>query len=118
MTEAIGNLSAAAPSAAVAVPAAPAPAPSPPDSSAASAAAPSREPAAPDLQAAVAALNQHAQERQTSLHFQVDKITGQMVVSVIDTQNNQLLLQIPSQSALAVAQGLELEQLHLMNKTA
>ena len=78
----------------------------------------STKPSQPDLPAAVAALNQHAQDLQTSLHFQVDKITGQLVVSVIDTQNNQLLLQIPGQEALAIAQSLEPLQLQLMKQTA
>jgi flagellar protein FlaG len=84
----------------------------------ASAAANPSQPTLPDLQAVAAALNQHVQDLQTSLHFQVDKITGQLVVSVIDTQNNQLLLQIPSQEALAIAQSLEPLQMQLMKQTA
>ena len=72
----------------------------------------------PDLHAVAAALNQHAQDLQTSLHFQVDKITGQMVISVVDTQNNQLLMQIPGQEALAIAQSLEPLQMQLMKQTA
>jgi uncharacterized FlaG/YvyC family protein len=73
---------------------------------------------APDLHELAVTLNQHAQELQTSLHFQVDKITGQMVISVIDTQDNQVLMQVPNPEALAVAQSLEHLKMQLMNKTA
>jgi len=89
----------------------------PPGNDASVAAKPSQS-TLPALQAVAAALNQHAQNLQTSLHFQVDKITGQLVVSVIDTQNNQLLLQIPGQEALAIAQSLEPLQMQLMKQTA
>ena len=73
---------------------------------------------APEMQALAAALNQHVQDLQTSLHFQVDKITGQMVLSVIDMQNNQVLMQVPSPEALAIAQSLQNLKLQLMNQTA
>jgi flagellar protein FlaG len=80
--------------------------------------APAAQPKPPDLQAVSDALNQHALDLQTSLRFQVDKITNQLVISVIDTQNNQLLMQIPSQEALAIAQSLEKLQAQLLNKQA
>lgn len=73
---------------------------------------------APDLHGLAAALNQHAQELQTSLHFQVDGITGQLVISVIDTKDNQVLMQVPSEEALAVAQSIERLHPHLMRKSA
>lgn len=72
----------------------------------------------PDLEAVSAALNQHAQGLQTSLRFQVDKLTHQLVISVIDTQNEQLLMQIPSEEALAIAQSLEKFQAQLLDKQA
>ncbi len=72
----------------------------------------------PDMQALAEALNQHVQDLQTSLHFQVDKVTGQMVLSVIDLQNNQVLMQVPSPEALAIAQSLQHLKLQLMNQTA
>jgi flagellar protein FlaG len=71
-----------------------------------------------DLQAMADALNQRAQDLQTSLHFQVDKITGQEVMSVIDTQTNQVLLQVPSEEALAIAQSLERMQAQLLDQKA
>ncbi|WP_036517085.1 flagellar protein FlaG [Nevskia soli] len=73
--------------------------------------------AAPDLHDLAAALNQRAQDLQTSLHFRVDQITGQLVISVIDTQDNQVLLQVPGQEALAVAQSLERMQMQLMKQS-
>jgi len=77
-----------------------------------------KQASAQEMQALAAALNQHVQDLQTSLHFQVDKITGQMVLSVIDTQNNQVLMQVPSPEALAIAQSLQRFKLQLMNQTA
>ncbi|MFI4979182.1 MAG: flagellar protein FlaG [Nevskiales bacterium] len=73
--------------------------------------------AAPDLHDLAAALNQRAQDLQTSLHFRVDQITGQLVISVVDTQDNQVLLQVPGQEALAVAQSLERMQIQLMKQS-
>jgi flagellar protein FlaG len=72
----------------------------------------------PDLQAIATALNQRAQDLQTNLHFQVDKITGEMVLSVIDTQNDQVLLQVPSPQALAIAQSLQELKMQLMDQKA
>jgi flagellar protein FlaG len=65
-------------------------------------------------------LNQHLQSQQTptSLRFQVDKITGEMVISVIDTEDNKVLLQIPSEESLAVAQSLERLQAQLLSQKA
>jgi flagellar protein FlaG len=71
-----------------------------------------------DLPAIAAALNQRAQDLQTSLHFQVDQVTGQMVISVIDTRDNRVLMQAPSQEALAIAQSLERLQMQLMKQSA
>ncbi len=70
-----------------------------------------------DPHAIAAVLNQHAQDLQTSLHFKVDAVTGQLVISVVDTTDNQVLLQIPSQEALAIAQSLERLRPQLMSKT-
>lgn len=65
-------------------------------------------PASPaEVQATVDALNKAIEPLQTDLHFQVDKVTGQLVVSVIDQQDGKVLLQVPSQEALSIAQSLE-----------
>ena len=72
----------------------------------------------PDLHVAVAVLNQHAQDLQTSLHFRVDQITGQLVISVIDTQDNRVLMQVPGEEALAIAQSLEHLHMQLMKQSA
>lgn len=90
-----------------------------PAATTADSAAPAQEPAqAPDLHGLAASLNQHAQDLQTSLHFQVDGITGQLVISVIDTKDNQVLMQVPSEEALAVAQSIERLHPQLMRKSA
>jgi len=90
------------------------------DSSIAAAAQPEAAPQASqaEMHALAAALNQHVQDLPTSLHFQVDRITGQMVLSVIDTQSNQVLMQVPSPEALAIAQSLQRLKVQLMNQTA
>jgi flagellar protein FlaG len=72
----------------------------------------------PELQAIAATLNQRAQDLQTDLRFQVDKLTGEMVISVIDTQNNQVLLQVPGPEALAIAQSLQRLKMQLMDQKA
>ena len=65
------------------------------------------EPTEHELQAAADSLNHQAQQLQTSLHFQVDHITGQMVISVVDSQDGKVLMQVPSAEALSIAQSLQ-----------
>lgn len=112
MTDAISSISSAA--AVVAAGSSPSAAVPP----AADAATQPPQPVAGGLHAIAAALNQHAQETQTDLRFQVDKTTGQEVISVIDAQNNQVLLQIPGAQALATAQSLQRLKLQLMDQQA
>ncbi len=71
------------------------------------------------LQDVATTLNQHVQHLQTSLHFQIDQVTGQLVMSVLDTETQKILLQVPGAQALAIAQSLQ-HLLHpqLMNETA
>lgn len=83
--------------------------------------APAPQPASgpkPDLQAVAESLRQAFQPAQTDLHFQVDKVTGQMVISVIDAQDGKTLLQIPGEEALAIAQSLEQRQASLIQRQA
>jgi flagellar protein FlaG len=70
------------------------------------------------LQAVAQALTQAFQPTQTDLRFQVDKVTGQMVISVIDAHDGKTLLQIPGEEALAIAQSLEQLQAHLIQRQA
>jgi flagellar protein FlaG len=112
MADPISSISPAAPAPAQAAAAAPAVA------AAGSAAEAQASAQAPDLHGLAAALNQHAQDLQTSLHFQVDGVTGQLVISVIDTRDNQVLMQVPSEEALAVAQSIERLHPQLMRKSA
>jgi len=74
--------------------------------------------AQPDLHELASSLNQYAQNLRTSLHFQVDHTTGELVISVIDTQTNQVLMQVPNQEALAVAQSLARMQAQLLQQKA
>ncbi len=71
------------------------------------------------LQDVATTLNQHVQQLQTSLHFQIDQVTGQLVMSVLDSETQKVLLQVPGAQALAIAQSLQ-HLLHpqLMNETA
>jgi uncharacterized FlaG/YvyC family protein len=71
-----------------------------------------------DLKAVAEALSKAFHPTQTDLRFQVDKLTGQMVISVIDAQDGKTLLQIPDQEALAVAQSLAESQAHLIQRQA
>jgi uncharacterized FlaG/YvyC family protein len=71
-----------------------------------------------DLQAVAESLRQAFQPVQTDLRFQVDKVTGQMVISVIDAQDGKTLLQIPDAEALAIAQSLEQRQASLIQRQA
>ncbi|MDR3416476.1 MAG: flagellar protein FlaG [Nevskia sp.] len=99
-------------------PAAGVPAPVADVAQAAAAAAAQKQQAAPDLHDVASALNQYAQDMHTSLHFQVDHTTGQLVISVIDTQTNQVLMQVPNEEALAIAQSLAHMQAQLLQRKA
>jgi len=71
-----------------------------------------------DMQAVTDALNAKAQELQTSLRFQIDKTTGRTVISVIDDLDGKVLIQIPDEEALAVAQSLQRMQAQLVQQRA
>ncbi len=64
-------------------------------------------PDAAQLQATTEALNRQAQQAQIGLQFRVDQLTGRLVISVIDQQDGKVLLQIPGEEALSIAQSLE-----------
>lgn len=84
--------------------------------------APNTPPAPPatesQLKSAAQAMTQSPEARQTDLRFQVDKLTEQLVVSVIDSKNGTVLLQMPSAEALSIAQSLETEQMKLLDRKA
>jgi flagellar protein FlaG len=120
MSDPVSSITAATPLPAVATPA-PIAAPVAVASSSSSSSSPSSVPAASvpaDLHTVAEALSKAFQPAQTDLHFQVDKITGQMVISVIDTQDGKTLLQIPGEEALAIAQSLQQMQANLLQRRA
>ncbi|MEQ6341985.1 MAG: flagellar protein FlaG [Gammaproteobacteria bacterium] len=60
-----------------------------------------------DLNKAVSHLNDYIQSFRRDLHFSIDDGSGQVVVKVVDTQTKEVIRQIPSEDALAMARGLE-----------
>jgi flagellar protein FlaG len=62
---------------------------------------------AADLTKAVNHLNDYIQSFRRDLYFSVDEGSGQVVVKVVDTQTKEVIRQIPSEEALAMARGLE-----------
>jgi len=60
----------------------------------------------PDLQQVLQASSRFFQEHQQQLSFSVDKISGRMVVSVIDSKTSEVIRQIPSEEMLEMSQRL------------
>ncbi|MDA8415807.1 MAG: flagellar protein FlaG [Betaproteobacteria bacterium] len=58
------------------------------------------------LQQAVSTLNQSASFLNRDLTFSVDKATHDTVVKVVEAQTGQVITQIPSKQALAIAQAI------------
>jgi flagellar protein FlaG len=59
-----------------------------------------------DLQQAVSTLNDYVQNMQRDLQFSIDKESGVMVVKVIDTKNEKVIRQIPTEETLKLARNL------------
>jgi flagellar protein FlaG len=59
------------------------------------------------LQEKVAQLNDHMQNLQRQLRFQVDDQSGDTIVQVIDSETDKLVRQIPSQEVLDVRDAIE-----------
>jgi flagellar protein FlaG len=49
-----------------------------------------------------ARMNEHMQQMQRRLRFNVDEASGHIVVKVIDTETNEVIRQIPSEEMLAM----------------
>lgn len=60
-----------------------------------------------DVERAVQRLNELMSESQRSLRFQVDKISGRTVITVLDSETKQVVRQIPSPEWLEVVRRLE-----------
>lgn len=70
------------------------------------------------LTQAVAELNRYVAGTRTDLRFAVDAEAGQLVVSIIDAENGQVLRQMPSLEALRIARYLEHDRLGLIRQRA
>ncbi|MFW5426291.1 MAG: flagellar protein FlaG [Methylophagaceae bacterium] len=59
-----------------------------------------------NLQEAVSQINDYVQNLQRDLQFTVDEATGKDVVTVIDSESKEVIRQLPSEEALALARRL------------
>ncbi len=64
-------------------------------------------PNAGQVQRAVSALNQSVSFLNRDLNFSVDQSTHSTVVTVVEAQTGQVITQIPSKQALAIAQAID-----------
>ncbi|TVP87238.1 MAG: flagellar protein FlaG [Thioalkalivibrio sp.] len=62
-----------------------------------------------DLPAAVASLNDYAQSVRRDLQFAMDETSGHTVITVRDSQTEEVIRQIPSESAVKLASYLRTE---------
>jgi len=61
---------------------------------------------AEEIEKAVHSLNEHIKEIKRELHFNIDKGSGQTVITVIDSVTNEVVRQIPNEEAVNVARRL------------
>jgi len=59
-----------------------------------------------ELKKSVEALNRYIQPQQGSLEFSIDESSGKTLLKVVDTETNEVLLQVPSKQALALSQSV------------
>lgn len=59
-----------------------------------------------NLQVAVSQINDYVQNLQRNLQFTVDEESGKDVVTVIDSESKEVIRQLPSEEALALARRL------------
>ena len=65
-----------------------------------------KQPERADLEKAVTDIREFVQAAQRSLDFSIDDSTHRVVVKVINTDNGEVIRQIPSETALKLAQSL------------
>jgi flagellar protein FlaG len=70
------------------------------------------------LHAALESINRHLRESSQNLRFTMDKETGEVIVRVVDTETDQVILQIPSEEALAISRSIEKLQGMLLHQKA
>lgn len=80
--------------------------------------APGKEPERADLEKAVTDIREFVQAAQRSLDFSIDDSTHRVVVKVIATDSGEVIRQIPSETALKLAQNLSSASNVLFNDKA
>jgi flagellar protein FlaG len=70
----------------------------------------SSQPSTQQLKTAVDDINQAMQQSNQNLEFSIDTTNNKPIVKVVDTQTGQLILQIPSKVAIAIAQSIGQQQ--------
>jgi flagellar protein FlaG len=63
-----------------------------------------------EVQKAVATLNRLAASVNTSVRFNIDDSSGKTVITVMDTDKDEIIRQIPSKEALELSQSLAAQQ--------
>ena len=90
-----------------------------PDRPAPAAAAPqAAAPARADVEAAAAVANAALATHDAALQFAVDPDTRAVVVRLVDTRDNQVLRQVPSEEMLAIAKSIDRMELALLRNQA
>jgi flagellar protein FlaG len=69
---------------------------------------PPAEMPAEDIEGTVRRLNELMAERDRSLSFRVDELSGRTVITVLDATTHEVVRQIPSEEVLALARALEM----------
>lgn len=67
----------------------------------------SQESADADVTQAVTRLNQYVQSIERELNFSVEKETGKTIVKVIDSRTNEVIRQLPSETAIAISKQVK-----------
>jgi len=83
----------------------------------ATAPAPSK-PSEDAVKVAIAALNDALKANDRAVEFSVDHDTGEVVVTLVDTETHSVLRQVPSQELLEIAKSLDQQQLLLLRNRA
>jgi flagellar protein FlaG len=59
------------------------------------------------IEDAIKRLSDFVSPSQSSLSFSVDDVSGRQVVTIVDTQSNEVIRQFPSKEAIAIARALD-----------
>ena len=81
-------------------------------------AATSAAPARAAVEAAISAANEALTARQAALEFRIDPDTHSIVVRLVDTQDNRVLRQVPSEEMLAIARAVDRFEISLLHNQA